>query len=386
VKAAVVIVAYNRPAALRRLLDSLIRAWHADGTPLVISIDRGESGIDPGVGAIAETFEWPHGDKRVLGRERHLGVVGHFRACGELAAEYGAAVILEDDLTVAAPYYGFAVQALAGYEADDRIAGLCLYALDFNGFTGDPFLPVDDGADVFFMRLPYTQGIAFTSAQWQRLDAWRAVNSVAQHQELHPSFLRFGPDEWFPELAAYLVATGRYFSFPRVSLTTGWGDAGAHFAKPSNWFQTRLQTARRDYRLPALGDATAVYDGFFEIEPSRLVKLGASLPVEAFDLDLNATKQPRHLKQPHVLTTRRARSPLASFGLRLYPPELNVAYATPGADITLARREDVDWGQAAQLDARARLDAYFWARRRPSRRRELTFRLARLVDSLRGHR
>src|SRR5262245_8664613 len=97
-KPSVVVIAYDRPAALKRLLDSLARAWHPDGVTLIVSIDRAAGGVNREVAMLANRFEWTHGDKRVILREEHLGVVGHFRECGRLAAEYGAAVLLEDDL------------------------------------------------------------------------------------------------------------------------------------------------------------------------------------------------------------------------------------------------------------------------------------------------
>lgn len=77
------------------------------------------------------------------------------------------------------------------------VAGLCLYGLWFNGFTLEPFLPVDDGSDAFFLGLPYTQGLAFTPAQWQRLDAAFAGEEAAPHPDLHPCFQRFRADEWW---------------------------------------------------------------------------------------------------------------------------------------------------------------------------------------------
>ena len=61
---AIVVNAYNRPAALARLLNSLQQAVYPVGAqvPLIISIDRGG---DPQVRVLAENFAWPHGPKTV---------------------------------------------------------------------------------------------------------------------------------------------------------------------------------------------------------------------------------------------------------------------------------------------------------------------------------
>jgi hypothetical protein len=109
--------------------------------------------------------------------------------------------------------------------------------------------------------------------------------------------------------------------------------------------------ALRDYRLPALNEAAAVYDSFFELHPDRLRALGADLAVPEFDVDLNATKQRRNLERDHVLTTRPVREAMARFGLAMRPLEANVVYGVPGDGITLARRQDVMWDRLAGLDA-----------------------------------
>ena len=80
-----------------------------------------------------------------------------------------------------------------------------------------------------------------------------------------------------------------------------------------------------------------------------------------------------------VLTTRPVRSALQSFGLKTYPPELNVALGVPGTEISLALPADVRWDRLAQLEARRRLHAYYWSRYRPSRRRTLVYALARFA-------
>ncbi|MPZ48591.1 MAG: glycosyltransferase [Dehalococcoidia bacterium] len=382
---AVVVIAYNRPAALRRLLDSLERATYPEGetTPLIISIDRGEEPAASEVLSRAEAFEWRFGPKQIIRQPSRLGLVAHFQACGRLSAEHGGVIILEDDLTVAPPFYSFAVQALAKYEEDERIGGVCLYGLWFNGFTQEPFSPIEDGSDAFFLKLPYTQGLAFTASQWRAFDEWSQRNKAGPHPGLPSQFLRFEADEWFPELAYYLVARRKLFCFPRVSLTAGWGDAGAHFAGGTSWFQTPLQAGDRRFQLPELDDAVAVYDAFYEIEPGKLRRLATHLPPHGFDVDLNATKRPANLHRDYVLTTRLVRQAVATFGLEMYPPEANVAQAVAGSQISLALREDVNWDLWAGVEARRRLHAHAWSRNRPSRRRSALFAAAEVVQTAR---
>jgi hypothetical protein len=137
---------------------------------LVISIDRG--GSDE-VRHIANGCAWPHGAKEVMCREQHLGLVQHFFACGNFTEGFDGIIYLEDDLTVSPVFYAYAVQALSFYQHDDRVAGLSLFGLWFNGYTQQPFVPLADGSDAFFVQAPYTQGLAFTRAQWTHFEEWR---------------------------------------------------------------------------------------------------------------------------------------------------------------------------------------------------------------------
>jgi hypothetical protein len=308
---AVAVIAYNRPQALQRLLDSLDAAEYPEGgeVPLVISIDRGPQGVSEAVRETAAAFVWRFGAKQVIEQPRRLGLVGHFRECGRLSQRFDGVVLLEDDLSVAPPFYAFASQAMSCYAQDERVAGSCLYGLWFNGFTQEPFEPLADGADAFFLQLPYTQGLAFTAAQWHAFDEWWGQDRPLAASDLHPLFLKFSADEWFPALASYTANQGRYFCFPRVSLTVAWGDAGSHFEDRTDWLQAPVQLRGGSYRLSGLDDAVAVYDAFFELLPERLRRLAPHLPDVAFDVDLNATKQGEALHHDFVLTARPSNEP-----------------------------------------------------------------------------
>ena len=256
-------------------------------------------------------------------------MVRHFREAGNLTRDFGSVVLLEDDLTVAPPFYDFASQVLQAYGDDGCIGGFCLYGLWLNGFTLEPFTPIEDGNDVFFLRVPHTQGLCFSAKQWTGFEEWSRTGQVREHPALHPAFLRFATDEWFPSLASYLAETGRFFCFPRVSHTVGWGDAGAHFDSGTAWFQTPIQLGQRDYRLLPLDEAAAAYDGFFELLPDRLQRIAPALQGLDFDVDLNATKRPTNLRSDHVLTTRPVRNAVMRFGLEMYPRRSTPSWQYP---------------------------------------------------------
>ncbi len=381
---ALVVAAHRRPEALARLLGSLARAAYPAGAeiPLVISIDPlpdGNPATDQveAAGRVAADFDWRHGRKVVMERPSPLGLVGHFLVCGSLSREYGSIVFLEDDLVVAPAFYGSAASMLAAYGEDDRVALACLYALWFGGFDLEPFEPLDDLSDGFFLGVPYTLGLAFTATQWQRLvPALDPSRPIAPDPRLHPAFAKLGRDEWFPRLAAACIAEGRRVAYPRTSLVTCWGDAGTHFAKATRFFQVPLKRGPALDRWVPLDRADAVYDAFFELDPLVLRRLAPELAEVDVELDLRATKGRAAIRASHVLTTRPCRRPLAAFGLTARPIEVNVIDAVGGDAIHLAAVDDVDWSEAAGRNARRAVRTYFARDRWPSLRRQLGDRLA----------
>jgi hypothetical protein len=377
---AIVVNAYNRPAALARVLNSLQQAvYPVDAeVSLAISIDRGG---DHAVQMLAESFVWPHGPKTVMLQEQHLGLVQHFFACGDLTQRYKAIVYLEDDLTVSPVFYAYAAQALSFYREDERVAGLSLFGLWFNGYTQQPFVPLPDGSDAFFVQVPYTQGLAFTAAQWARFAAWRhsPLADAVPTVPLHEAWSRFDREDWFPLLARFVITTDRYFVFPRVSHTTGWGDAGTHFAQVSRFFHVPLQRGKTSYDFKTLDEADAVYDSFFELQPDRLNRLTDQLRGYDYTIDLYATKSRANLRTEYVLTSRRSRNPIISFGKTAWPIEMNVVGRMPGAEICLCRVEDVRRDRLAWLQSWSENYRYFARGRLPKMTTVLKLVAARLL-------
>jgi hypothetical protein len=389
---AIVVAAHRRPAALTRLLDSIARAAYppAADVPLVISIDPLPPG-HPAAGAggdvqrVAAAFEWQHGARTVIVRPRPLGLVGHFIACGALSAEFGSIVFLEDDLAVSGAFYPSALAMLEAYGDDERVALACLYALWFGGFDLEPFEPIDDGSDGFFLGVPYTLGLAFTAEQWARLaPALDPAHSFIPDARLHPAFVALGADEWFPRLANACVATDRRVAFPRRSLVTCWGDAGTHFPRPTRGFQAALQRGAALERWLPLDRSDAVYDPFFELDAGVLARLAPRFADLDVELDLRATKPRAAIRARHVLTTRRCRRAVERYGLAARPMEANVIDAVPGDEISLAAADDVDWSEAAGRRARRHVRAFLAHDRQASIRRLLGDRLGALGERATG--
>jgi hypothetical protein len=333
------------------------------------------------VRALADNFRWSYGSKEVLLQQQHLGLMQHFFACGDLTQHHDALVYLEDDLTVSPVFYAYAAQALSLYQLDDRIAGLSLFGLWFNGYTQQPFVPLADGSDTFFVQVPYTQGLAFTRAQWADFNAWRhsPLAATEPNVPLHQAWSRFDREEWFPLLARFVITTDRYFVFPRVSHITGWGDAGTHFAQASRFFQVPLQRGKTEYDFKTLDEADAVYDSFFELQPDRLSRLTDRWRGYDYTLDLYGIKSRSNLRSEYACTSRPCHNPSASFGKTLWPIEMNIVEQVPGSEIHFCRTADIRWNRLSRLQLWFSNYVYFSRGRTPRTTTVLKLALAKLL-------
>ena len=400
---AIVVIAFDRPHTLARLLRSLGAARYpaGPGTPLIISIDHSEVSE---VTRLAEEFHWPHGEKEIIRHATRLGLREHVLRCGDLALRHGAVIVLEDDLTVAPGFYDYARQALAFYAGDESIAGLSLYNYQLHPFAGVPgcdvrFDPLHDGYDNWFGCFASSWGQCWTAAQWGGFRTW--LGKRPGHADLSPKLpleVRGWPaTSWKKFFHEYQIETARYFVFPRVALSTNWGDKGTHLRGNTVRFQAPLLCGEMQWRFSRLADSRSVYDAHMEIEPRCLQAILPALRTVSFDVDLLALKEPSAISAPFVLTLRAAGPAVWTFGLALHPPELNVIHDVPGDVVKLVAREH--WlaacqrplpaatGEDSNVTARHRIDqaqagefaeSIHDARRRRHRRQKRPSSLARI--------
>jgi hypothetical protein len=342
---AIVIIAFDRPKSLRRLLRSLAATTqHVDNCPaLVISIDGGESIGRSQCLAEAESFEWPS-EKRVITHNAHLGLRNHVISCGDLSQEFGAVIVLEDDICISPMAVHFAEHAVRKYGNSRYVGGISLYSFSYNEFANVPFTPVDDGWDTFFARTGSSSGQVWTGKQWADFRAWLSRNNCEAAIPL-PGAARAWPSEtsWKRAFNFYLADMGRYVVFPRFSMSTNMGDVGQHHPGVEITHLTpALSVARKNVRFAKLSDSVARYDPFLEIEPECLKALAPSLRNYDFDVDLTGTKELKWLTSPLTLTCRGAKSPpICGFGFKHFPPELNIVFEESGSVFALRRRDDL---------------------------------------------
>jgi hypothetical protein len=332
----VIAIGYDRPDALERLLNSLDGARYPTPVKLYISIDGGGKAE---VVELADKFKWNHGRKEVIVHKKNLGLREHVLRCGDLSTNHDAVIVLEDDLVVSPHFYEFAFPAYEFYKNDPEVSGISLYAHAYNETSQFPFLPIDDGSDVFFMQYAPSWGQLWTKEGWKEFRDWYGEH---HHEKIKgdpeiPANIQYWPESsWKKFYIKYLIRSGRYFVYPRVSFATMFNEGGTHIKLREHFLQVPLQIGSREYQFKRLNDSKAVYDVYGEMEPPVMKRLAPFLGHYDFAVDLYGMKPVSHVQSRYILTIRQVAEPILTFGREMKPHEMNVIRNIPGNDILLA--------------------------------------------------
>ena len=229
---AIVTVAYNRVDSLRRLLCSLERAYYSEMTTLIISIDKSKTDV---VERFAEEYHWPFGEKIVDKHEKNLGLRPHMMSLGKWFDRFDAIVVLEDDIIVSPSFYYYTQRTVEKYHDCSDIAGIGLYGMCINYLTSNPFTPIKDEHDVYFMNSAISWGEVWMKDQWREYYDWYQNNLIFDHSDLIPERLfEWGEKSWLKYHTRYCIENNKYFVYPYVSLSSNCCDVGTNSKMPSS--------------------------------------------------------------------------------------------------------------------------------------------------------
>lgn len=340
---AIVIPAYNRAYSLKRLLQSVSKAvYSAQGITLIISIDKNDN---EDVYRTAENFEWENGEKVIVKQETHLGLKQHILTCGDLTEKYGSVIILEDDLFVSPWFYNYTIQALDFYKQpvnSENVAGISLfnYEVAENGFGA--FEPMPDGSDVYFLQMASSWGQCWTAQHWKNFREWLSCHEKILSKEKLPVYiLSWSETSWKKHFVRYLIATKQYFVFPRVSLSTNFGEPGTNTDR-RGLFQSALLTRQKTFSFKPLKDSSAVYDTWFEMETDCFRKLVPDFSTHVVELDLYGTKKLNEVEASYLLSSKPCKKPVKSFGNELRPLLMNFITPNSGTVFHLGAASDFE--------------------------------------------
>ena len=283
---AIIVIAYNRPESLKRLLESISMAdYPSEKITLHISIDKSKTNE---VLQVAEEFNWNYGEKIIQAHKEHLGLKNHVLFCGDLVDKYNSIIVLEDDLAVAPDFYNFASKAASFYRNDHSIAGISLYRYSFEEASFQPFDPIKDGSDVHFIQVASSWGQLWLKDQWVLFRNW--LENKGDQNLVLPKYIEdWGENSWKKLFNAYLIEENKFFVFPNDSLSTNFEEVGTN-ASYTELFQVPLQIGRKEYGFIHLNESKSIYDAFYEIKPECLKFFNHSLENYRFDVDIYGNK------------------------------------------------------------------------------------------------
>ena len=138
----IVVIAWNRPESLRRLLRSLETAEYGTGAEMELrfALDGAENAtVDTAIDEVIGAMHWPYGATLVRRRARRAGLRDN--VLGSWTGDEGrAAVMLEDDIEVSALWWHWTQAALDRYAALPAVVGVSLFTPD------DMNEPFDNGS------------------------------------------------------------------------------------------------------------------------------------------------------------------------------------------------------------------------------------------------
>lgn len=337
----IIVIGYNRPEALGRLLKSLLKASYPGNVDLIISIDGGG---DEGVKEMARNFAWPNGEKKLIFHNTNLGLRNHVLSCGDLSRDYDGVIVLEDDLYVSPVFYQYTLQAFDFYKDDPKIAGISLYSHAYNETAQFPFRPLTDDSDVFFLQYASSWGQFWSRRNWASFREWYeklALSPGDKSLGKLPANIKLWPEtSWKKYFIRYIIQYDLYFVYPRHSLTTNFGDKGSNHRVAENLFQVPLWLEKQNFHFKSLEESNAVYDVYCEMQAGRLNKLAPPLEGKDFEVDLYGMKSAEDSGKDLMLSSRKCSRPLKSFGREMMPHEMNILSDIPGYYFSLGAKGD----------------------------------------------
>ncbi len=321
---AIVVVGYNRPDTLKRLLQSVGNATYHDGDiNLIISLDKADNEED--VVKVANDFEWRFGKKTIRRFPERQGLRKHIIQCGDLTEKYGAVIILEDDLLVATDYY----------ENEECITGIALYSHEWNGYARKNFVPMADQYDTYLGQYSITWGQCWNQQWWSQFKTWYLAyeGKLVENPKIPMNINHWSDRSWGKYFVNYIVEKDKYYVIPRISRSTNCSDIGEHVRIADNVHQVRLMTGLVESYHFAPVKMAQKYDIYFEninikdvfdeeVKKSLMVDLAGYGRLEKGKRYLLST-----LQLPYKI--------VKSYGLQLRPYEMNVIQNVPGNRIHL---------------------------------------------------
>lgn len=331
-KFVIVVIAYDRPDSLNRLLTQLFSScYNNHAVDLVVSIDKGPFQQD--LVELCGMYDWQHGTMRIVAHEQNQGLKNHVLMCGDLVADYDALIMFEDDIFPSTSFFEFTLRAIELADQHKCVAGVSLYTPMVNEFTNKSFIPHTNSSGLFLAQVPQSWGQAWSKKMWFEFRDWLLGNefSTTADEQMPLGARCWSEKSWKKLFFHYMVTNNKYFLYSSMSLSTNFYEIGTHVKRKSTQFQVPLLVTDYEFDLD-FPDHRFIYDSFYENDYLKtLLKQKYNKEVV---VDLYGTKAVN--TNTLILTTKRLPYRIVrSYALDLKPHELNVLWDLKGDGIFL---------------------------------------------------
>ena len=180
----IIVLTYNKPESLSRLLSSLLKIGNRGNTnaiDMVISVDRGHMGyFDLPTLIVANAFEWEFGRKKVVLKERHAGQLYQWlEAYGYTGNGSSFVLILEDSVVLSPDWFDYVMSVLRHNKVKQlysRIAGWTLEAPILrqspSGSVASLYRLASQKSSVFVSELKRVRSFIIIPRVWRAFLKW----------------------------------------------------------------------------------------------------------------------------------------------------------------------------------------------------------------------
>lgn len=325
----IAILAYEKPQALSRLLDSVAQIPDSAKPEIYIFIDKNN---DPQISHDVYEAANKHIVTEIYITAHRLGLRNNMLRVFHWCAELNEPVlVLEDDLWVAPGAMNYAHQAIAFYRRQEDIGMISLYHQHYVAGTEFPHLPLHDGYDNYFLQMGSSSGFIICPEQASQFLNYSDHDDFYISRNL-PGYMQSWPlNSWKKIFNAWLLDTQKTVVYPRISYVTNFGDSGTHHVKSSHHFQSPVSMAvLENHHFSHPEESLARYDIYSEWIP------GDHHPEwKDTDFDLNGLKPASAITRGNVVTIKKSKFVQQTFGRALKPQELNIIQRIPGSTFYL---------------------------------------------------
>lgn len=333
IKPAIVVIGFNRIDSIKRLLKSIKDARYPfEDITLIISVDfQVDNEKNREVMRFAKEFEWKHGKKIVRTFDQNQGLKYHFLQCADYSIEYGAAIILEDDVFVSDSFYVFSYNAVNRYSDNKDVLAISLYSQLWDGYANGPFVPMQSNSDVYASQIECSWGECYIGKEWIKFREWMNINDHKLNiRNDVPKCIYEWNHSYSKYIINYIVENNKWFITPYASFSTNFSDIGTHATRINTAYQVPMQWDKQKFFL---GDYNKLsrYNIFFQpvdLEESLSNKYHGKIVSDYYGIRDNYEGY-QYCISASVLNYKI----IDSYGLMARPWELNCYLEIEGNDI-----------------------------------------------------